>query len=330
MSDKKVSEDDVDSTLQKIASDARFKEVSEQYENVGDAIKYTGSVTNNGLLKLIYTEAKRSADESMRLSRNIVKLNEQMKMMTDTIAAMMETQNNILSNLNLSNVLESPISSGGTKSPMGDSWYYRGIRLVSRYHVYTCIIFHLIDMVQVHMDVRSIYYPDSVDCEFKPMCNAVRLVCTEKCSSPHVEYKSKIDASGKDSQASNILFPIIASKSPNDSIIISESTLINISNAVTRPILQDVEWIRQRLCILDGILSAKQIDILKSIRNPVLKPGSEGELNWDPNVIKPRSSHPLVTNIMSFNASQKNMYIKARLEGNDIEKSCLRVINNTT
>lgn len=208
----------------------------------------------------------------------------------------MENQNEMTASVALSQNADG-FSQQSNKVQQGSSWYYQATRLSSKYHVYGCILMHLIDMVQVHMDIQGNHYPDSVDCDFKSMHNAVRIVSTERCNISSVEYNNVISVKEKDSQCFNLLYQHIASTDPTTPTTLAESMLSHICNPITRPVMQDVEWIRQRLCHLDGILSAKQIDVLKSISSPLIRQGTVDELDWDTAAIRPRLSHPLVRDI---------------------------------
>jgi hypothetical protein len=158
-----------------------------------------------------------------------------------------------------------------------------------------------------------------VDCDFKTMENAVRIVSTERCSIASVEYKNIIGTKEKDSQPFSLLYPHIASADKKAPTTLSESMLGHICNPVTRNTMQDLEWIRQRLCHLDGVLSAKQIDVLKSIGTPLVKPGTVDELNWDTKSINPRMSHPLVREISELTKTKKDEYISLRMRGKKIQ-----------
>lgn len=316
-----MSGDNADSLLKSIYSTRIKNEIDDSYDGVAGALKHAGAPSNNMLLSNILSEGKRTADEVMRLNMKTEKLEQGMDNLVDSMSAickLLEKQNEILASISIGqgSSLSSPIS---RNTPTSQSWYYQGNKLSSRYHVYACILFHFIDMVQVHMDLKSIYYPDSVDCDFKSMQNAVRIVCTERCSIPTVEYKNTIIVKDKDSQPFDILYPIISSTDPAEPTSVTESLLSRMINPVTRNVMQEIEWIRQRLCHLQGIVSVKQIDILKSIKAPFLKQDSNHELNWDERQIRPRSSHPLVKDILELSGPQRSEYIKLRMKNKTIE-----------
>ena len=76
-----------------------------------------------------------------------------------------------------------------------------------------------------------------------------------------------------------------------------------------------MEYLRERLSLLEGIFSARQIDILRSIKFPF---AIDERLNWDPSKIKPRSAHPNSQDIMALASKQKEAYAIARLSGESI------------
>lgn len=315
-----MSDNNVDSLLRQISSTRIKNEVDNAYSGVSEAMKQVGAPTSNMLLSAIHSETKRTADELVRLNSRMSSLeatNSQTANSILRLCNLIETQNEILASMAIGQPQELSQSTKGHRSS-GQDWYYQGTKLSSRYHVYACILFHLIDMVQVHMDIMDIQYPDSVDCDFKTMQNAVRIVSTERCSIQNVEYKNTISAKEKDSQPFDIIYPLISSLQPGGPTTLVESDISKVYNPVTRNVMQDTEWIRQRLCYLDGILSIKQIDILKSIKSPILKANSDHELNWDSKFIKAKVSHPLARDISDLGSLQKNEYIKLRMKGQSV------------
>ena len=316
-----MSGSNVDSLLKRIASDKTRQDVEESYMAVDETMKHTGRPTNNMLLSAIHSEIKRNTDETLRLnvkmnsvSDNVIGLFSEMKRM----CSLVETQNEILSSMALAKDSEQSEVVGTQKQNTSGDWWLQGTKFTSKYHVYAGIILHLIDMVQVHMDLSGQHYPDSVDCDMNTMQNAVRVISTERCRIQSVEYKNTIPLKEKDNQAIRTILPRIATTN-KEVISLSESMLHTICTPITRGVMQDVEWIRQRLCHLDGILSLKQIDVMRSIRHPIMKPDSDSELNWDYTIIRPRSSHPLAKDIADLLKLQKDEYMKLRMAGQNIE-----------
>lgn len=305
--------ENVDSALRHIRSSREHDEARSAYAGTSDAMKHTGTPTNNMLLSMVHSETKRNCDETMRLASATQRL-------ADGISEMNSNMSSVLSLLEIQNELLSGIALGGqqtqteyafkTHKASGSKYYYQGVGLSSRNHVYACIIFHLIDMVQVHMDASGKVYPDSVDCDFRTMTSAIRVVCSMRCSIPTVEYKNTIETKKVDSQQLGVIYPYISSENKDYQTTLSESMLHRIITPITRPVIQEVEWIRQRLCHLTGVLSVKQTDILKSIRSPLIKTEAGDELNWDPSTIRPKQSHPLVREVSELSAEQKWEYIR--------------------
>jgi hypothetical protein len=310
-----MSTSNVDSVLRSIASSNQRDNVEELYTDASEVTKESGRPTNNVFLHYVHGETKRTADEVVRLSLRIESIEDRMDTISshlERLCSLTEAQNKMLSLGFLNRQPEG--TKIVTKGDSGGARYYQTIELRSKHHVYACIIFHLIEMVQTHMDVKSIHYPDSVDCDFNTMTNAVRVVSTERCRIAGVSYKNNIVLKEKDSQSLQTLYPSISSndKSPTT---LAESNISVLSNPAVRGVMHEVEWIRQRLCHLDGILSIKQVDILKSIKHPIVKPDSDSELNWDHTLVKPRSSHPLSKDISNLLKLQKDEYMKLRMQG---------------
>ena len=116
----------------------------------------------------------------------------------------------------------------------------------------------------------------------------------------------------------NVLYSLISSSDIKSPTILSESMISRIDNPVTRPVMQDIEWIQQRLCYMEGVLSARQVGILNSLKFPVVKPKSEDELNWDKSSIVPRQSHPMTRQISDLTKTKKDEYIKLRMKNRSI------------
>lgn len=316
-----MSGENVESLLRSLSSTRIKNEIDDSQDGVAGALKHMGAPSNGILLSNILAESKRTADETMRLNNKIQRLEEGINRLVDgmsTMCNLLESQNEILASISIGQG-SSALTPILRNTPTSQPWYYQGNKLSSRYHVYACILFHFIDMVQVHMDLKNLHYPDSVDCDFKSMHNAIRIVCTERCSIPKVEYKNTIIVKEKDSQPFDLLYPIISSTDPTKPTSVTESLLSRMINPVTRNVMQEVEWIRQRLCYLEGIISVKQIDVLKSLKAPFLKQDSDHELNWDERQIKPKSSHPLVRDILELPGPQRNEYIKLRMRNKTIQ-----------
>jgi hypothetical protein len=312
-----MEDSNVDSLLRSIASSGVRSQIENSYTDVDGVMKEVGRPTNNVLLSAIHNETKRVADEIAKLNAKFTTLNisiESTFSEMTRLCTLIQTQNEI----SASNTLNGSSDVSRNKGNATDSWYYQATKLTSKYHVYACIIFHLMDMVQIHMDVAGQHYPDSVDCDFKAMHNAIRVVSSKICNIQGVEYRNTIALREKDSQPFEMLYPLISSSDSKTPTTLSESAISQLCNQVTRGIMQDIEWIRQRLCYLDGVLSIKQIDVLRSICHPIIKPDSDCELNWNRKLIRPRPSHPLVKDIADLPKNQKDEYMRLRMDGRDI------------
>lgn len=316
--------DEVDSILRRLQSTKLENEISQSRMDVGESMKAAGTPSNSILLAAIHAEMKRNADETSVVSSRLNIMSQALSEMSSTmldIKDILEKQTSLIAS---TAVLQ---SSSGSEQPSrriatsSRDWYYNGTKLGSRYHIYACILSHFMEMVQAHMDRMDTYYPDSHDCDFKTLVNAVRLVCNARCSIRNVEYKDTIATAERQSQPFELILPVIASTDPKLPVSTSETQVGKMYNSITRPIMIDIDRIRQRLLQLVGILSVKQIDILRSISYPQLKQDSDSELNWDSSCISSRSSHPLVREISSLTAQQKNRYIEYRMQGKSTDNS---------
>jgi len=287
-------------------------------------MKEMGAPTNNMLLSLICAESKRTADETMRLVHRLDKLEHAMQDIGEAVKQLCDLvskQTDILASLKLN---EGSSYNAHTRKENGKvrEWYYRGTKLTTKYHAYACILMHLMTMVELHMEHESVQYPDSVDCGFLPLQNAVRVVSTERCNVRSIDYKATIPLGSKDDQAFDNIYPIIASSDARDPVTLSESQLHRLHNPITRNIMQYLEWIRARLCLLDALLSPRQVDILKSIGQPLILPNSiNNELNFNIVELKPRASHPATQNVSALSSAQKAIFIRNRLKGQSIADS---------
>lgn len=115
-----------------------------------------------------------------------------------------------------------------------------------------------------------------------------------------------------------MIYRHIVSTNENSPTILPEAMLSVICNPVTRNMMTSLDWIRQRLCYTDGVLSARQIDILSSIKSPLIKADSSSGLNFDIAKIKPRPSHPLSRDISDLIKTKKDLYITYRMNGSTI------------
>ena len=318
------SEDRIDSMLKSISSSKVQEEVSKFYDEAGQSMKEMGAPTNNMLLNLICGESKRVGDETMRAVHRLDKIEEAILGIDDGIkqlCGLVSQQTDILASIKLGERTTSTTPARKENGKVRD-WYYRGTKLTTKYHAYACILVHLMAMVELRMEQRLIQYPDSVDCAFLQLQTAVRVVCSNRCAVRDIDYKLPIQLGSKDDQALDNIYPIIASSQPGDATTLSESQFNSLHNPITRPIMQYLEWIRTRLCLLDGLLSPKQIDILKSIRQPLILPDSDNnELNFDVTKLRPRPSHPATQNISALPTTQKNIWIQNRMKGQSIADS---------
>jgi hypothetical protein len=312
-----MSRDTVDSVLRGIASLDVDNAISSSYTDIAESIRQSGAPSNNTLLTIILSEIRRGNDETAKLTNSINKLNESMKSMSSKFIESMESQNEILASMSLST--ESAPQPQRNKGKAGaEDWYYLSTKLGSKHHVFACLISQLMGMVQLEMDFKGIQYPNSVDCEFNVMVTMVRVASSAHCKNKSIEYKPPIKLRPVGDQAFDTIYPYISSKAQQDPATLNESTLVKMINPITRDVMQEAEYLRERLCFLEPVLSARQVDILRSIRFPFIV---EGRLNYDISKIKPRSSHPDWHEIDRLASKQKETFATARLNGKSINDS---------
>ncbi|VCU39280.1 BgtAc-30016 [Blumeria graminis f. sp. tritici] len=235
----------------------------------------------------IHAEVKRNADTVCRLETRISRLEASVNTMTigiSKLCELAETRNILLAtkrNAQRDNGLHAQQSLIGNSVQNANSstWYYCGTKLTSRYHVCACIISHLIELVKLRMENKGIYYPDSVDSSFQVLYYCVRDCSKYSCTIPDIQFRGEIDISETNKKTTcgyaSILPLVAASQEPSAVTTLPESRLADLSTALTRPIMEPVSRIVQRMCYLDCILSPQQIDILKCINFPVTKPNTD-------------------------------------------------------
>ena len=310
-----MPQSDTELVLNQIKSSRHQDHINGLYNGVGESLKHAGAPTNNILLSTISAELKRMNDQSMTSSSRLESHLSNISSSLDSLCLLMEAQNEMLAS---SSMKESTTTTRISQTEVSKThWYYAGTKLVSRYHGYACILSHLMSMVETRMEVNDIHYPDSVDCNFNTMQNLVRIVCGNRSSLPNLTQRDTIITKDRDSQAFNQLYPIIASSQMDTPTSLIESQLSKIVTPVTRGIMQDIEWIRQRLVYMQGILSIKQVDILASISMPFKT--DDDELQCNISKLKPKSSHPLCRDIMDLIKLKKDEFIILRLKNEAIQ-----------
>jgi hypothetical protein len=295
-------------------------------------MKEMGAPSNNMLLSVIHGECKRSADAISKLDARVMRLENiliKQQDSMDRLCELMEIQNTLLashdsqiSDTRLS--IESSYSRKQTPGGDGTSWYYQGSKLINKYKICACIIAQLIDIVRLRMENRGVFYQDSVDANLTTLEYCVRDSSKMRCSIPGVKFKNQIDIpdTNKAANGYEVLLPLIASRDSSASTTLPETRLVELSMPITRHVMEAVARVIQRLCYLEGILSPQQIDMLKSISFPIIVPGSEGDFNCDPSVVKPRLSHPISNVIGGFTPTAKTKFIQSVISGQSMIQAC--------
>lgn len=313
-----MSRDTVDSVLKSISSLELDNAVSNSYTDVAETIRQTGAPSNNTLLSIILSEIRRGNDEIVKLTNSINNLNESTKSMSDKFVESIESQNIILASMRISETGE---QRQYTKSRLGNAeniWYYKGNKLANKHNVVACIILQMMSIVLTHLDIDGVTYPDSVDCGFTMMSTIVRVVSSNPCRGKTIQYKSQISLKDITDQAFDSIYPYIASRESKGMTTLTESVISSMINPITRDVMQTIEYVRERLCLMECVLSPRQIDTLRSIKFPF---NVDDKLNWDPNKIRSRSSHPNTQEVLALSSKQKEAYVLARMNANGIIES---------
>ncbi|RKF74832.1 hypothetical protein GcC1_082033 [Golovinomyces cichoracearum] len=166
-----------------------------------------------------------------------------------------------------------------------------------------------------------------VDANFTTLECCVRESSKARCKIPAVIFKDPIELPdlAKHRTAYDSILPLISSKDGNMSTTFPESRLHELSTPLTRPIMQCVARIVERIKHLDGILSAQQVDILKSLVIPVFS--SKSELNWDPSHLHPREGNPMSFKIHAFTPIRKRSFIRDIISGQNVVQAYANQVN---
>lgn len=309
----------ISSALEQIASDTARLSIEEGYNDPGAAIKaFGGGISNQLLLKSIYTETKRSADMALKMATVLSSMTDSIDRMNATLERMelaIEQQTTILSSQHNKMTMATPaVIAKGTGRAQGDaSWFYFGMNINGRPKRFACIVSHLIQLITTKLETRGIYYPDSTDCEFSVLETCISVIAKHRCNIPSVVYKNPISFPETSSSVYMRIMPLIASQDPEKPVMLQESRLEEIYNPSTRELTIVLERIVERLCQLDHILSPLQIDALRSLRTPIVK---DCELNYDPSVLKPRNEHAVLSPmILQLPLAQKKIYVESIIKG---------------
>lgn len=332
-------EDQISRVLQRIASDSVRNKIVDSYNDPGAVLKEMGTPSNNMLLSIIHAESKRSADIVARIESKLNRLEQSIVKVTEGIDRLCElsaVQNTIMSSycnsVEDSRVHGSPPSIKRSIVPIDTSaWYYQGTKLTSKYRICACIVSHLIELVRLRMENKGIYYPDSVDANFTTLEYCVRDSSKMRCSISTVKFKNEIDIpdTSRSSTAYDSILPLIASHEPSGATTLPETRLAELSTPLTRPIMESIARIVERVCYIERLLSPQQIDILKSLRFPIVRQDADGdvELNWNESSIVPRVSHPTSVVVTGFTPGVKSMFIKNIMRGQNISQACVTAQN---
>ncbi|KAF2860593.1 hypothetical protein K470DRAFT_264396 [Piedraia hortae CBS 480.64] len=116
------------------------------------------------LLSIILSEIRRGNDETVRLTASLNRLNETMNALSKKLSESMDEQSTILATIKLS-AEDRPIQQTAMGRAGSEEWFYKGLRLSKKYHVFACIISQLMSILHLHIEHQGIRYLDSVDCQ---------------------------------------------------------------------------------------------------------------------------------------------------------------------
>ena len=328
------SVDEVTLTLRQIASDDVAGDMSSQGKKDGDVMREFGAPTNNMLLNIIRAETKRTADEvkslSARVSRN-ERLLEAMVANTTRMCTLLETQNTILSSLHDSSRLDSssPMTTGDSTllSSTPPMWYYQGMKITNRSRSIACLTAAIMHAATINMEQRSIRYEDSVDCDFHTLELCISEVCRVRCTIPSIPYKDPIDIPDMRTDKGFVdILQLVASRSESAPAYLAENRFIELVSPHTHKVLSAFNWIRQRLCFLECIMSPKQIDILKALDTPISRSEEEG-LNLDFTKIVPRRSHPIRVEVHRLPPAKKRKFVERLMKRDSLNQAFVTAVS---
>ncbi|RKF78641.1 hypothetical protein GcM1_209018 [Golovinomyces cichoracearum] len=310
------------------------------YNDVKSVVKESGSPSNNMLLSMIYSETKRSSDLISKLDSRLARLESALCVQTANMKQMcelMKTQNTIMSsqqNFSRDTSFDHDIyesrSNVSTQRATTLGWFYQGF-VLNKTKIISCIISHLIELVNIQMESKSMHYPDSVDANFTTLECCVRESCEVRCKIPAVVFKDPLDLPDltKNRTAYDSILPLISSKDGNMFTMFPEVRLHELFTPLTRPTMQAVARVVERIKRLEGILSVQQIDILKSLGFPVVSLNSECNLNWNPDCVLPRESNPMSFKIHASTPACKGKFVREVISEQSVVQAYANQINPT-
>lgn len=101
--------------------------------------------------------------------------------------------------------------------------------------MYTCLIMHIMSIVEMRMDMAGISYPNRIDCDFKTLQKAIRVTSGENCSIKGIKYRDTISLEEKIDQALEYLYFIIATEQKKYPTTVPESSISSISYTTRSP-----------------------------------------------------------------------------------------------
>jgi hypothetical protein len=322
-----IKNNDVESLLRQITSTHMLEENESSRNEQGASIKALGGApTNNMLLSMIYAETKRNADATTDLSTYMRQTNALLEKQQEILGSLATSIDSLSSVLALSARADSKKANSALLAVTDKDkvHYYNASPLTSKNHLYACIISHLISMVYVRMRRKAIMYGDSVDCSFEMLAHAVRVVSGTRCRISSVVYDNKITLAEKNTPVMKSMLPYIASTKQDDNTTLPESRVLKIYNdSTSEDVFVHIRFLVERLCCLDGILSPKQMDAMKSFMFPlvIIRDGEEPTLNIDESKWTCSMSHPVTNMVAGLIHTKKIAYIDRIMLGDSPAKA---------
>lgn len=284
--------------------------------DVSSSVREIGS-SNNVILGQIMSQNKEVVSQLARLAT----AQEAMVRLLSEAVDHMSGMRNSMEDMKLAGAMSSmSLNTGGEQRNV--QYLHNGTKLTSRYHWVACVLQTFITMIEHDLSSRMVTYPDSVNCHFKDLAATVMAVCKNECNVPGITNTSVIEVGDKKRFASSDAAGLIASRDSSSSGVLTASNLHHFTTPVVAETMKEAEWVRQRLCLMDGVLSPLQVDILKSMSSPLVATDGDGyRVNYKPESVLPRNSGALHLKVRKLLATPRGVYIAERMKGRSMQEA---------
>lgn len=196
--------------------------------------------------------------------------------------------------------------------------------LNNRNRVIACIVLQCIDIIKNNIERMGKFYSDNVDAQFDLVELCVRESCNNTCGIQSVAYKEKIEIPdlSKNRNCYSCIMHIIASRSPSTPTVLTEDRFKELFHTMSSSVMECTHLVIERMKHMTGILSIRQLEILKSIRYPMLD-NFTGLINWDKSLVKCGRTSPIKSKVDKLAYQCKAKYLRAILRGEPTAKVVL-------